>query len=163
MNIIVFPLSLLSTKMTHGANFIKKLMKYFVLPIRYLLHVRRKAHRCTFHLSNTWWGHRMETPSAFTDPLWGEFTGQRWIPLTKVSDAELWCFLFDLRLNKRFSKPSKSRWLRCNRAHYDVTVKQDVQLFCGHGKEALVEGIQYLRLDWSSNSHDGTFHLLYYC
>ena len=26
--------------------------------------------------------------------LWGEFTGHRWIPLTKASDAELWCFLW---------------------------------------------------------------------
>ena len=30
----------------------------------------------------------------FTDPLCGEFTGHRWIPLTKASDAELWCFLW---------------------------------------------------------------------
>ena len=28
-----------------------------------------------------------------TGPLCGEFTGDRWIPLTKASDAELWCFL----------------------------------------------------------------------
>ena len=27
-----------------------------------------------------------------TGPLWGEFTGHRWIPLTKASDAELWWF-----------------------------------------------------------------------
>ena len=27
-----------------------------------------------------------------TGPLCGEFTGQRWIPLTKASDAELCCF-----------------------------------------------------------------------
>ena len=27
-------------------------------------------------------------------PLWGEFTAHRWIPLTKASDAELWCFLW---------------------------------------------------------------------
>ena len=26
--------------------------------------------------------------------LWGEFTGLRWIPLTKASDAELWCFFW---------------------------------------------------------------------
>ena len=26
-------------------------------------------------------------------PLWGKSTGPRWIPLTKASDAELWCFL----------------------------------------------------------------------
>ena len=27
-----------------------------------------------------------------TGPLCVEFTGHRWIPLTKASDAELWCF-----------------------------------------------------------------------
>ena len=27
-----------------------------------------------------------------TDPLCGKFTGHRWIPLTKASDAELWYF-----------------------------------------------------------------------
>ena len=34
-----------------------------------------------------------------TGPLCGEFTGHRWIPLTKASDAGFW-YLFDLRLNK---------------------------------------------------------------
>ena len=29
-----------------------------------------------------------------TGHLWGEFTGHRWIPRTKASDAELWCFLW---------------------------------------------------------------------
>ena len=29
-----------------------------------------------------------------TGPLCGEFTGLRWIPRTKASDAELWCFLW---------------------------------------------------------------------
>ena len=29
-----------------------------------------------------------------TGHLCGEFTGYRWIPLTKASDAELWCFLW---------------------------------------------------------------------
>ena len=27
-------------------------------------------------------------------PLYGEFTGHRWIPRTKASDAKLWCFLW---------------------------------------------------------------------
>ena len=44
-----------------------------------------------------------------TDILCGEFTGHRWIPLKKASDAELWCF-FDLRLNKRLSKQSQGWW-----------------------------------------------------
>ena len=34
-----------------------------------------------------------------TGPLCGEFTGHRWIPLTKASDTDLW-FLFDLCLKK---------------------------------------------------------------
>ena len=29
-----------------------------------------------------------------TGPLWGESPGHRWIPLTKSSDADLWCFLW---------------------------------------------------------------------
>ena len=29
-----------------------------------------------------------------TRPLCGEFTSPRWIPLTKASDSELWCFFF---------------------------------------------------------------------
>ena len=29
-----------------------------------------------------------------TGPLWGESTGHRWIPLTKASDVQLWCFLW---------------------------------------------------------------------
>ena len=43
----------------------------------------------------------MMTPSnesifCVTGPLCGEFTGYRWIPLTKASDAELWCFLWSV-------------------------------------------------------------------
>ena len=29
-----------------------------------------------------------------TGHLCGEFTGPRWLPRTKASDAELWCFLW---------------------------------------------------------------------
>ena len=29
-----------------------------------------------------------------TGPLWRESTGDRWIPLTKASNTELWCFLW---------------------------------------------------------------------
>ena len=29
-----------------------------------------------------------------TDTLWGESTVHRWIPVTKASDAELWCFIW---------------------------------------------------------------------
>ena len=44
-----------------------------------------------------------------TGHLCGEFTGPRWIPHTKASHAELWCF-FDLRPNKQLSKQWWSWW-----------------------------------------------------
>ena len=57
-----------------------------------------------------------------TGHLYGEFSGPRWIPGTKASDAELWCLL-DLRPNKRlikqwrgwcFETPSCPLWCHCN-------------------------------------------------
>ena len=56
-----------------------------------------------------------------TGPLCGEFTGHWWFPLTKASDADLWCFFY-LRPNKRLSKqswgwwfetPARSLWRHC--------------------------------------------------
>ena len=44
-----------------------------------------------------------------TGHLCGEFTGHRWIPRTKASDAELWCFLWSA-LNVRLSKQSWGWW-----------------------------------------------------
>ena len=57
-----------------------------------------------------------------TGHLCGEFTGPRWIPRTKASDAELWCFLwsaFDKRLSKQsrgwwFETPCRSLWRQSN-------------------------------------------------
>ena len=34
---------------------------------------------------------------CITGPLCGKFTSQWWIPCTKASDAELWCFLWSAR------------------------------------------------------------------
>ena len=54
-----------------------------------------------------------------TGPLYGEFTGHRWIPVTKASDAELWCLL--LRLNNGLSKQSRCWWFKtpsCSLWHY---------------------------------------------
>ena len=56
--------------------------------------------------------------SRVTGPLWGESTGDRWIPFTKPVTRSCDVF-FDLRLNKRLSKhlrrwwyetPSRSLW-----------------------------------------------------
>ena len=59
-----------------------------------------------------------------TGPLCGEFTGHRWIPLTKASDTELWCFISSAPeytgLNNR-----EAADLRRHRAHYDVILMVD--------------------------------------
>ena len=55
---------------------------------------------------SSWWRHQVETFSALH--LCGEFTGPRWIPHTKASDAELYVF-FDLCLNK-LRKQSRGWW-----------------------------------------------------
>ena len=44
-----------------------------------------------------------------TGPLCGEFIGHWWIPQSKGSGAELWCFFY-LRLIKRLSKQSWGWW-----------------------------------------------------
>ena len=53
-----------------------------------------------------------------TGPLCGEFTGDRWIPRTQRPVTRSFDVFFDLRLNKRLSKPM----LRHYRTHYDVIV-----------------------------------------
>ena len=49
-----------------------------------------------------WWRHQKEAFLCYW-PLCGEFTGHRWIPRTKASDRELWCFLL--------STPDKNGWV----------------------------------------------------
>ena len=64
-----------------------------------------------------------------TGPLRGESTGHRWIPLTKASDAELWCFLWsapEQTMSKQsrqrwFETPSRSLWHHSNGGHSIIT------------------------------------------
>ena len=57
-----------------------------------------------------------------TGHLCGKFTGLRWLPRTKASDAELWCFcLICVWINGRVNNREAGD-LRRYRAHYDVTV-----------------------------------------
>ena len=57
-----------------------------------------------------------------TGPLCGEFTGPRWIPRTKASDAELWCFLWSAPWINGWVNKGEVGDLRRYRAHYDVIV-----------------------------------------
>ena len=56
-----------------------------------------------------------------TGHLCGEFTGHRWIPRTKASDTELWCYL-DLCLNNGRVNNGEAGDLRRHSTHYDITV-----------------------------------------
>ena len=47
-----------------------------------------------------------------TGPLCGEFTGHRWIPRTQRPVTRSVGVFFDLRLNKRLSKQSRSWWFK---------------------------------------------------
>ena len=57
-----------------------------------------------------------------TGHLGGEFTGHRWIPHTKASDAELWCFIWSEHEINGWANNGDTGDLRRHRAHYDVTV-----------------------------------------
>ena len=58
--------------------------------------------------------------SRIIGPLWGESTGQWWIPLPKASDAKIWCFLWSVWTNV-WANNRDAAELRRDRAHYDVT------------------------------------------
>ena len=59
---------------------------------------------------------------CITGPLRGESTSHRWIPLTKASDAELWCF----SLICAWTNDEANNWetgdLGRHHTHYHVTV-----------------------------------------
>ena len=57
-----------------------------------------------------------------TGPLCREFTGHRWIPPTKVSDAELWCFLSIGTWINGWVNNHEAGDFRHQCTHYDITV-----------------------------------------
>ena len=61
----------------------------------------------------------MET---FSTSLVRKSTGHRGIPLTKSSDAELWCFLSKQSRRRWFETPSRISWRHCNvgSVHYQI-------------------------------------------
>ena len=62
---------------------------------------------------------------SVTGPLWGKTTGYWWIPLTKSSDGELWCFLFFFLIwdwTNGWANTRDAGDLRRHRAHCVVTV-----------------------------------------
>ena len=61
----------------------------FVVHVPQMPSIMLLAKLIRFHDDVIKWKH-----FRLTGPLWGEFTGDRWIPLTKANDAGLWSFLW---------------------------------------------------------------------
>ena len=76
----------------------------------------------------------------FTGRLWGEITGRHWIPLTKASDTEFWCFLWSAPLTNGWANNGDAGDLRRHRAHYDVTV-MNVYVDCLLAENRLISEI----------------------
>ena len=57
-----------------------------------------------------------------TGLLRGKFTGNRWIPHIKASDAGIWCFLWSVPWINCWVNNHEAGDLRHQRAHYDVIV-----------------------------------------
>ena len=72
----------------------------------HMKYISRNIHSLVFVVILLWFGlymyHCVIKWKYFriTGPLWGESTCYRWIPLTKISDAERWSVFFDLCLKK---------------------------------------------------------------
>ena len=90
-------------------------MFYFVLFLWHMLCVVQKQCNDMMASSN---GNTFRV----TDHLCGEFTAHRWIPLTKASDAELWCFLWSAPWINGWINSREAGDLRRYRTHYDVIV-----------------------------------------
>ena len=82
---------------------------------------------------------------SFSVNLCGEFTGYRWIPHTKASDAELWCFLWST-LNKPLSKQS---WCwRFETPSCSLCIWAYQGLIAGGQRQRIGDGV-IAHLDWA--------------
>ena len=77
------------------------------------------------HMKHTMMTLSNGTVFSVTGPLWGEFNGHRWIPLTKACEAEIWCF-YDCTWTNDWANHGDAGSLRRHCAHYDVTVAKDI-------------------------------------
>ena len=80
------------------------------------------------------WRHQIKKIFRVTGPSWGEFTGDRWIPPTKATDAELWYFLWPAPGQTIWSNNRYTGDFRRHRVHYDVTVMKLLAQFWSRTK-----------------------------
>ena len=102
-----------------------KFLQYFNT-LYMFVSLHRKTHRN--ERATTWWPSSNGSIFRATGPLCGEFIGHRWIPLTKASDADLWCFLWSVPWINGWVNNREAGDLRRCRAHYDVIVMKIAKL-----------------------------------
>ena len=91
-----------------------------------------------------------------TGLLWGEFTGHRWIPLTKASDVEHWCFLWSAPWINGWVNNRVAGDLRRHRAHYDVMFFDKILVSLGYvmKQEALTHWGRVIHICVSKLDHN---------
>ena len=100
----------------------------------------------------SWWHHQMETFSALLALCGGKLAGHRWIPHTKTSDAELWCFLRSEPWLNGCVNNREARDLRRHGANYDVTIMNlellfDVWLICAK-LQPVIDDLKYDQISY---------------
>ena len=104
---------------------------------KHVRHIARSLYYCCLIMLT----HMMTSSNAnifrVTGHLCGEFTGDRWIPLTKASDAEL-CFLWSASWINGWVNNCESGDLRRHHAHYDVIV-----MYADTDTESIATGVWF--------------------
>ena len=132
----------------------------FKVDSSHMREVTEKTWFCLQQIDGQYCSHPMMTSSngnffRVTGHLCGEFTGPRWIPRTKASDASFDVF-FDLRLNKRLSKQSSGWWFE--------TLSHPLWRHCNahpHPYPHFSEDVLYPQLYFRIRNSIGTFLINY--
>ena len=135
---------------------------YLCMQYSQLNHIRTQ--HSTSHVCNSLDMMTSSNVNSFrvTGPLCGEFTGPRWIPLTKASDAEFDVF-FDLRLNKRLSKQwwfetqSRPFWRHCNDRSADTAQPSKF----GMDRYTALQKFGITLVSWSTRGNIATLMIIF--
>ena len=96
-----------------------------------------------------------------TGPLPGESIGDRWIPLTTASDAELWCFLWSAHeqtVKQTIETPSRSLWRHCNVRLYAGEILCIWQLHLEHQNLKTVDIKSWMMANTLHQQNGKVFH-----
>ena len=103
-----------------------------IIAVRYFSnHNKREWLTKTYTLLHFCWSHDDVIKWKHFPRYWPfvrGFTGHRWIPRTKASDAKLWCFLWSAPWINGCINNLEAGDLKRHLAHYDVTVMEIVFL-----------------------------------